>query len=52
MQFSLVLSLFLGLFAIAFAQELDEGVLVLTDENFEAVSEIRRRHVLLCPISA
>jgi protein disulfide-isomerase A1 len=36
MQFSLVLALFLGLFAIAFAQEIDEGVLVLTDDNFEA----------------
>jgi len=35
MQFSLVLSLFLGLFAIAFAQEVEEGVLVLTDANIE-----------------
>ena len=39
MQFSLVLALFLGLLAIAFCQEIDEGVLVLTDDNFEAVRD-------------
>ena len=38
MQFILGLLLALGLVAAAFAQEVEEGVLVLTDANFDAVS--------------
>jgi hypothetical protein len=47
MQFFLGLLLALGLVAAAFAQEVEEGVLVLTDANFDAVSASVHRLWLL-----
>ncbi len=43
MQFSVLFLLALSLVAAAFGQEIEEGVLVLTDANFDAVST-KRNH--------